>query len=388
MFTCNEIEFYASMYIDNMLSELEVKQFEQHLLSCEKCKARYYELKNIVETCDEIDEIPLPQNFEQMLHNKLLAIQPQKKNGILAFMLQYKRMIATVGTAAVIVVTLLAYNLIPHYSASRSDSSAAQNVEAADKSTAVMGGIGGGTIENAEADSKETGDANNGIVASEPSAYNIAGTAGIDDIKIKVTDKDNEVANRNTAAKSNAEAKKPAEKGNATNNKSEEQTLGAFGTSLPTDDPSNNSFTIMGSEEIKIPLIEYNVASTEGFPEQALIDSAIIKMGGQQQLTVASIQVLEYRLPIDAYTNDFKEKIEAASGVEITLNTTNGAIDLTEQHKDLTKQKSEIESQIATKPNENELDNLNINLETIKEKLKEIEDMKLNIIIRFNFILK
>lgn len=382
MFSCNEIDFYASMYIDNMLSELEVKQFEQHLLSCEKCKARYNELKNIVETCDEIDEIPLPQNFEQMLHNKLLAIQPQKKNGILAFMLQYKRTLATVGTAAVILVTLLAYNLIPHYSASRNDSSAAQNVEAAADSTAAVGQYSGSAIEDPEADSKETGEAINDIAASEPSTNAISSTAELDGIKIKVN------ANANEAAKSSANVKNPKNKSEATDSMSEEKTLGAFGTSLPTDDPSNSALTIMGSEEIKIPLFEYNVASTEGFPEKVVIDSAIIKMGGLQQLTTASIQVLEYRLSIDAYTNDFKEKIEADSGVEITLNTTNSAIDLSEQYRDLTQQKSDIESQIAAKPNETELDSLNIKLEAVKAKIKEIEDMKLNVIIRFSFILK
>ena len=382
MFSCNEIDFYASMYIDNMLSEQEVKQFEQHLLSCEKCKARYNELKNIIETCDEIDEIPLPQNFEQMLHNKLLAIQPQKKSGILAFMLQYKRMLATVGTAAVVLVTLLAYNLIPHYSTSRNDSSAAQNVEAAADSTAAVGQYSGSAIEDPEADSKETGEAINDIAASEPSINAISSTAKLDGLEFKVNAKQNE------AAKSSANFKNPKNKSEATDSKSEEQTLGAFGTSLPTDDPSNSTLTIMGSEEIKIPLFEYNVASTEGFPEKVVIDSAIIKLGGVQQLTEASIQVLEYRLPIDAYTNDFKEKIEADSGVGITLNTTTSAIDLTEQYQDLTQQKSDIESQIAAKPNEIELDSLNIKLKIIREKLKEIEDMKLNVIIRFNFILK
>ncbi len=381
MFSCNKIDFYASMYIDNMLSEIEVKQFENHLLSCEECKSRYNELKNIVETCDEIDEIPLPLDFEQMLHNKLLAISPQKKNVILAFMLQYKRMLATVGTAAIILVTLLAYNLIPYYSASRNDSSAAQNVEVADKSTAAYGKFAGGSIENAEANSKETGDAINDIAASEPSTNVIASIAEIDGTKIKVTAKESE------AAKSNANVKNPKNKSEATNSKSEDEVIGAFGTSLPTDDPNNNAFTIMGTEEIKIPLIEYNVASTEGSPEQAIIDSAIIKMGGQQQLTAASIQVLEYRLPIDAYTNDFKEKIEAVSGVGLTL-TTNSAIDLTEQYKILISQKSEIESQIAAKPDETELDSLKIELESVNVKLKEIEDMKLNVIIRFSFILK
>ncbi len=382
MLSCKEIDFYASMYIDNMLSDIEVKQFEQHLLSCEKCKSRYNELKNIVETCDEIDEIPLPQDFEQMLHNKLLAIQPQKKNGILAFMLQYKRMLATVGTAAVILVTLLAYNLIPHYSASRNDSSAAQNVEAAADSTAAVGQYSGSAIEDPKVDSKETGEAINDIAASEPSTNAISSTAELDGIKIKINAKENEVA------KSSANTKNPKNKSEATDSKAEEEPLGAFGTSLPTDDPINNAFTITGSEEIKIPLIEYNVASTEGFPEKVVIDNAITQMGGQQQLTTASIQVLEYRLPIDAYTNDFKEKIEATSGVGITLNTTNSAIDLTEQYKDLTVQKSDIESKITAKPNETELESLNIKLESVNEKLREIDDMKLNVIIRFSFILK
>ncbi|MBM7614828.1 DUF4349 domain-containing protein [Alkaliphilus hydrothermalis] len=72
---CNQIEEYASMYIDGMLTEEEMINFNEHLKTCKNCSISVENLRTLVTTVNEMEEIDLPENFTLSLREKLLQEQ-------------------------------------------------------------------------------------------------------------------------------------------------------------------------------------------------------------------------------------------------------------------------------------------------------------------------
>lgn len=68
---CKDFDLYASAYIDNMLLDEEKIDFENHINKCENCKVAFQNLKIIVESTNNIEEVELPQNFSNELRQKL-----------------------------------------------------------------------------------------------------------------------------------------------------------------------------------------------------------------------------------------------------------------------------------------------------------------------------
>ncbi|AOY76708.1 DUF4349 domain-containing protein [Clostridium formicaceticum] len=68
---CKNIDNYISSYIDGCLTEREEDDFEKHINQCETCKAKYENLKMILDCVHEIEEVPLPKNFSAELGEKL-----------------------------------------------------------------------------------------------------------------------------------------------------------------------------------------------------------------------------------------------------------------------------------------------------------------------------
>ena len=68
---CKDFDLYGSAYIDNMLSEQERLEFENHINECEYCNISLQNLKIIVESINELEEVELPRNFSSELTIKL-----------------------------------------------------------------------------------------------------------------------------------------------------------------------------------------------------------------------------------------------------------------------------------------------------------------------------
>lgn len=68
-------------YFDGKLDDKQMSEIEGHFETCESCRSEFKEIFDNIRLCREIEEEELPENFQQELHAKLLALNsPQEKN--------------------------------------------------------------------------------------------------------------------------------------------------------------------------------------------------------------------------------------------------------------------------------------------------------------------
>ena len=114
---CKECDEYISLYIDELLDDETKSDFLEHMNNCRHCSAKFEEALYCSELCKEEQDIPLPENFSEALHIRLQQVSESSNNKNkqekLVFIVKSKRFIASLSTAAVLVISLLAYNLMP-----------------------------------------------------------------------------------------------------------------------------------------------------------------------------------------------------------------------------------------------------------------------------------
>lgn len=69
---CDKTMELLSEYIDGILDAETEKQIEHHISICSTCKQEYQLLKDLIDDCHQIDEVDLPDDFHQKLHNRLI----------------------------------------------------------------------------------------------------------------------------------------------------------------------------------------------------------------------------------------------------------------------------------------------------------------------------
>jgi hypothetical protein len=101
---CRKFQDIMSFYIDDQLDNIEKKEFELHLLTCEKCRKEYEDMLTIL---NEIkgEEVELPENFQVSLRHKLEKVSHKKGKGF-----NFKKFSLAV---AGIIILLISYALIP-----------------------------------------------------------------------------------------------------------------------------------------------------------------------------------------------------------------------------------------------------------------------------------
>ncbi len=114
---CKECDEYISLYIDELLDDETKSDFLEHMNNCRHCSAKFEEALYCAELCKEEQDMPLPENFSEALHIRLQQVSEssnkKNKQEKLVFIIKSKRFIASLSTAAVLVISLLAYNLMP-----------------------------------------------------------------------------------------------------------------------------------------------------------------------------------------------------------------------------------------------------------------------------------
>lgn len=73
---CNEVREWMSLYIDHMLDEEQMDSMKNHLDTCDACRCELNELRNIAQLLQEVPDLPVPEEFDQLLRR---AIQSEKK---------------------------------------------------------------------------------------------------------------------------------------------------------------------------------------------------------------------------------------------------------------------------------------------------------------------
>ncbi len=175
---CDKSDLYMSLYIDDQLELKEKEELEKHLKKCTQCAQKLKEQSYFVQLCKEDEDKILPKDFSASLHSRLMEISREDKNKTnetinkkkLFFM--NRKLMASISTAAVIVLSLLAYGLIsePGWDISSANESAAIQAAVPENANA-----GTGSSESAAAD-KDSSDGVN-ITLSGSSAD----TAGVSD---------------------------------------------------------------------------------------------------------------------------------------------------------------------------------------------------------------
>ncbi|KPU27827.1 hypothetical protein TR13x_00220 [Caloranaerobacter sp. TR13] len=75
---CKSFEERMSLYIDDMLDEVQKKEFEQHLNECKKCQILFKNMNSIVNYASVCEEIELPKDFNEKLRIRLKEIKKPK----------------------------------------------------------------------------------------------------------------------------------------------------------------------------------------------------------------------------------------------------------------------------------------------------------------------
>ena len=72
-YNCGKAKNMLSLYIDDELSKAEKKYVAEHLLICAECRQEYDDLKFIVNELSNTQMQPLPLDFKEKLHNRLVV---------------------------------------------------------------------------------------------------------------------------------------------------------------------------------------------------------------------------------------------------------------------------------------------------------------------------
>ncbi len=108
---CKNLDLFGSAYIDNMLSKEEEIVFKSHIDTCLACSIAFENLKLIVETTNELEEIELPINFSSQLRRKL---EKEKNHRSKILLFSKNKILASIVAGLVIIVISL--SLINNFS--------------------------------------------------------------------------------------------------------------------------------------------------------------------------------------------------------------------------------------------------------------------------------
>jgi hypothetical protein len=104
---CDEILDLLSLYIDNELDEVSAKMVKEHVEECSSCKSELVQLYEVVKLCNDIDEVELPENFKDDLHQRLTS-EKQKLDDGKKILIMRSRIMKTITSVAAVVLVVFA----------------------------------------------------------------------------------------------------------------------------------------------------------------------------------------------------------------------------------------------------------------------------------------
>ncbi|OPX44619.1 hypothetical protein CLHUN_16130 [Ruminiclostridium hungatei] len=110
---CQKSDLYISLYIDNKLEAKAEELFLKHIEECPECAQKLKEESLLSSLCMNDEPVALPQGFQSALRSRLLDTVQKEQKPMSSRLMLNKKYMAAVSSAAVVVISLLAYNLIP-----------------------------------------------------------------------------------------------------------------------------------------------------------------------------------------------------------------------------------------------------------------------------------
>lgn len=108
---CEEVLELLSLYIDDELDDVTAKAVEEHVKLCSSCKKELELLREVVKMCNGLDEVELPENFNESLHQKLISEQKEMEENRKIRLMEYRKMKLTASIAAIFILVFAAGGL-------------------------------------------------------------------------------------------------------------------------------------------------------------------------------------------------------------------------------------------------------------------------------------
>lgn len=123
MMNCDFVAEKIDDYFDGLLKEIEQERFDDHLKECKSCRMMVEDLQQIKAIMNDMPVMPLPNDFNETLHSKLMVAakeldaekaiaNKQNTKKIIPFPIVAKTLMPYVAAAAVLVVVVISGNKI------------------------------------------------------------------------------------------------------------------------------------------------------------------------------------------------------------------------------------------------------------------------------------
>lgn len=414
---CKECDEYISLYIDGLLEEKSESEFIKHVEQCSECSAKFEAALYLSELCKG-EELPLPENFSATLHTRLqeesVNINTKNNESKFMFIIKNKKLIASLSTAAVLVISLMAYNLLPNMVtmelASKNSESAQIKLEQ--------------KIENKQAtDSNNTANKNNSSQVEEATQYEASSNSTLSDAKsdnssISVVTPEDKRITMTFSEPVQTENKKSNEKENGVKERAYQDDMKKSESSTDTDtDKTNNAVmfsTVLDAatdtasdtekhisnyaeikvdvspkgtkiENLKKLMIDVGAYQITAFTNNSVANdkSDISKYNSVD--TTSSTEYIDYYMTLSQYSK--LESQAAKYNVEFSSKTDIIEKDVSEIYNELNKQKIELYNKISL-ATENNQDTSAYEAEEARltEEMGKIINKKDIVIVRIFFV--
>ena len=382
---CKESNMYISLYLDELLDDKSRIEFLNHIEGCSQCSVKLKETSYFADLCREDQDIQLPEDFSSSLHKRLLKISTKDskiKFGVFGY---NKKFITGFSTAAILAISLLAYNLLPQMGLSKDATSMANEkarIETSNdvsdvysgssevKSSRQAGATNDGTISNTKASASASTEAS---TEASTAASTAVSTAAAD---TQVTTRDVDVTIKFNKASSieepenNLQARIYQDKVETSANsdeasKKKENDTNYYNFSEVTKVDTNKYFSHYAELNLKVSperieienlrkfmnemgAIELKPATINGVVEKSVESTLEVPtttaITTSPQNPLQNSEYIEYYLPLSIYSilesQATKYKIELSQKTDIIDN------DITEKYNVLNNQRVEIDKRI------------------------------------------
>ncbi len=328
---CKESDYYISLYIDEMMDDTTKREFEKHINECSKCSQKVKEALAFAELCKESDDIMLPQNFSSSLHDRLVKVAENEKENKGRLFIYNKKLIAGLSTAAVLVISLLAYSLIPDTGLNRQAASNSTGIIASDPVKDSANNSSNSTQESVQQFNVQE-DNNN---ESQPSSDKLAADNSVISAKNYPTKRGFEEKDKNKAVLKSSQSTKK------TDGELREKTESVYKTKIAEDTASQQYFS--NTAEMTL-----NTATQDKENENEALKSLMSEVGGIELAsddTTLDIMVqknyVDYVIPVDSYTR-IQQLANEKYNLDISIKLPVTKENITEQYNELEKQRDVI----------------------------------------------
>lgn len=327
---CKESDRYIALYVDDLLEPKEKAEFLNHVEHCSECKQKLDQMSLIADLCREDDGISLPDDFSLSLHNRLAELNVQEKNSKIRPFAYNKKWIAGLSTAAVLVISLFAYNMLPNMNpsktASMSDNGVAMDAAAAGGSSAQNYG---GSQEKASAAPEVQ--ARTGVAPNSQRAGETTESA-----KVEITTKEQNSSQDAPSEDSTTSARKSAES-KTLPKMAEESTFDTMFSIMAIATQYNES-----SVELRLDITtkQLEITALKQVMKEVGAEEVYVSLSDQGE-----IQYFDYRMPLNRYDELFP-KATNVYHLKLTPVTEIVKNDITAVYDELNIQKNDVEQNI------------------------------------------